>query len=97
MTDLARHKKAKPKAAPYRLVRVEWEDSAQPIAAWTWVDEHSPAPVRCVSVGYLIAEKNGTVAVASNLGDVGRDRVQASGIIQIPRRCIIRMVELRLT
>lgn len=83
--------------SPYRLVQVEWEDSAQPIAAWTWVDEHLPASVRCLSVGYLIAEKNGTVALAANLGDVHRERTQASGIIQIPRRCIIRMIELRVT
>jgi len=79
------------------LVQVEWEDSAQPIAAWTWIDEHSPAPVRCISVGYLIDEKAGTIALAANLGDIAQERKQASGIIQIPRRCIIKMVELRLT
>ena len=91
---MTRSCKLKPK---YRLVLVEWEDSAQPIAAWTWVDEHKPAPVRCLSVGYLIAKTKGTLALAANLGDLDRERAQASGIIQIPRRCIIRIVELRLT
>jgi hypothetical protein len=79
------------------LVRVEWEDSAQPIAAWTWVDEHSPKGVRCLSVGYLIAKTKATVALAANLGDVDSPRRQASGIIQIPRRCIIRISDLKVT
>jgi hypothetical protein len=87
----------KTKLPAYRLVQVEWEDSAQPIAAWTWVDEHIPAPVRCLSVGYLVADKDGTIAIAPNLGDIGRERNQASGIIQIPRRCIIRIRNLRPT
>jgi hypothetical protein len=48
-------------------------------------------------VGYLIAKTKGTLALAANLGDLDYERAQASGIIRIPRRCIIRMMDLRLT
>ena len=36
---------------PYRLVKVEWEDSARPISAWQWIDDYEvPETVTCVSV-----------------------------------------------
>lgn len=76
--------------SPYRLVHVEWEDSAQPISNWVWIDEHATKAVRCISVGYLIAENKNAISIAANLGNLDRDRVQASGVIQIPRSCIIR-------
>ena len=82
------------KSIPYRLVRVEWEDSARPIPAWQWIDDYSlPETVLCVSVGYLIADTKQAIAVAPNLGDLGRERVQASGIIRIPRSAIRQLSE----
>jgi len=60
-------KRSKP--LPYRLVRVEWEDSARPIPSWQWIDDYKvPQTVICISVGYLIAETNATLALAANLG-----------------------------
>jgi hypothetical protein len=80
---------------PYKLVLVEWEDSARPSPSWQWVDEcEPPEAVECVSVGYLIAKTERALAIAANLGDVTRDRVQASGIIQIPACAVRRLVEL---
>ena len=74
---------------------VEWEDSAQPVPAWQWVETYQvPAIVRCVSVGYLIAETPDAVAVAPNIGDVGCERIQASGIIRIPRGAVQRIADL---
>jgi hypothetical protein len=86
---------ARPKT-PYKLVLVEWEDSAQPISKWQWTDEYEiPEIVTCVSVGYLISETKAALAIAPNLGDVRRERVQASGIIRIPRSAVRRIVKLR--
>ena len=80
----------------YKLVLVKWEDSARPISAWQWVDEYQiPAVVECVSVGYLISETKTALAIAPNLGDVMCERVQASGIIRIPRSAVKKMIELR--
>jgi hypothetical protein len=82
-------------AIPHRLIMVEWEDSSQPIAAWQWADDYqAPETVRCVSVGYLIAETEQAIAVAPNIGDVGCERIQASGIIRIPRSAVSKMSDL---
>jgi hypothetical protein len=76
----------------YRLVLVEWEDSARPIGAWQWIEDYQiPEIVGCISVGYLIAETKRAIALAPNLGDIGRERVQA---IRIPHSAVRRMIEL---
>ena len=78
-------------AVPYKLVKIEWEDSARPISAWQWIEEYEvPHTVTCISVGYLIAETKQALALAPNLGDIGNERVQASGIIRIPQSAIRR-------
>lgn len=80
---------------PYRLVAVEWEDSQRPLAPWQWVDEFAlPEAVRCISVGFLIAETDNALALAPNLGDVERERTQACGIIRIPVSAVRRIVDL---
>lgn len=79
---------------PYWLVLVEWEDSARPISAWEWVDSYQvPETVTCVSVGYLIANTDSAIALAPNIGDVGREHLQASGILRIPRSAVRSMRE----
>jgi hypothetical protein len=79
----------------YRLVLVEWEDSARPISSWQWVDDYQmPETVTCVSVGYLIADTKQAIALAPNLGDIGRERLQASGIIRVPRPAVRGLIEL---
>lgn len=77
------------------MVLIEWDDSARPVSQWQWVDDYQiPEIVRCVSVGYLIAETKDALAVAPNLGDMTSERIQASGIIRVPRSSVRRMTEL---
>ena len=72
-----------------RIARVEWEDSCRPVPEWQWVDDYeAPEIVKCVSVGFLIANTPAAIALAPNLGDVEQDRQQASGIIRIPKSAI---------
>jgi hypothetical protein len=72
-------------SSPYPLVLVEWEDSARPVPAWQWIDDYQlPETIRCLSVGYLVAETDGAIALAPNLGDLEQSRAQACGIIRIP-------------
>lgn len=81
--------------APYRLVLVEWEDSARPIPGWQWVEDYElPETIRCLSVGYLIAETESAIALAPNLGDLAQPKAQACGIVRIPQRAIIKMWRL---
>lgn len=87
--------KAKRHGAPYDIVIVKWEDSRQPVSAWDWVDHYeNPSVVRCISVGYLIAETTDVIALAQNLGDLDHDRRQASGVVRIPVLCIRSMVKV---
>lgn len=80
---------------PYRLVLVEWEDSARPISAWQWVDEYqAPDAIMCISVGYVIVSNRRTLAIAQNFGDMEQERVQVSGIIRIPQSSVRRMIDL---
>jgi hypothetical protein len=83
------------KALPYKLVMLEWEDSSQPVDRWQWVDDYQvPEIVKCISVGFLIANTKEAVAIAPNLGDVGRERIQASGILRVPRSAVRRCTTL---
>lgn len=81
------------------LVLIEWEDSTQPIAKWTYLaDFKCTNAVKCASVGWLVHDGKDVKALAPNMGDLGdEDSVQASGIIRIPSRCIGRIVNLKET
>ena len=74
---------------------IEWEDSARPVSAWQWVENYQePEIVACLSVGYVIAETKRAIALAPNLGDITQEKIQACGIIRIPRSAITRMWKL---
>lgn len=80
---------------PYRLVLVEWEDSARPVPSWEWIDNYRvPDVISCLSVGYLIADEKTAIALAPNLGDVGSEPLQASGILRVPRSAVRKIVDL---
>jgi hypothetical protein len=82
-------------ATPYRLVAVEWEDSQRPLASWQWLDEYEvPDAIRCISVGFLVAQTDAALALAPNLGDVEQSRAQGCGIIRIPVSAVRRIADL---
>ena len=84
-----------PQRQPYRLVAVEWEDSQRPMPAWGWLDEYTlPDAVRCISVGFLVAESADAIALAPNLGDIEQARAQACGVIRIPISAVRRMADI---
>jgi hypothetical protein len=76
------------------LVLIEWEDSAQPVPGWSWLDDQPwESIVVCRSVGWLIHDGETTKALAPNAGQMCGDW-QVSGVIRIPTRCVTRMVRL---
>lgn len=81
------------------LVLIEWEDSARPIAEWHWLSDFADFnAVSCASVGWLIHDGEQVKALAPNMGDINTSgRVQASGVIRIPTRCVVRMTRLAET
>jgi hypothetical protein len=93
---IPRHKKLlQEQNVSHRLVLVEWEDSQRPLSAWGWIDEYElPNAVRCISVGFLIAESKTSIALAPNLGDINQPRAQACGMIRIPNSAVRRIIDL---
>lgn len=79
------------------LVMVEWEDSAQPIPAWSYLASfEAPGIIRCASVGWLVRDDEEMKVVAPNMGGLDcESSVQISGAIQIPTRCVLRVTQLK--
>jgi hypothetical protein len=79
-----------------RLILVEWEDSAQPLPAWRFLDDAPPLEaIQCVSVGWIVGQANGVLMLAPNIGDAGSESAQGSGFIRIPVSCIKRRARLK--
>ena len=75
-------------------VLVEWEDSAQALPMWQWLDNmKGPSVVRCKSVGWLVRKNERELRLAVSLGGDG-DECQAAGIIAIPARSVLKVVTL---
>lgn len=85
-----------PRKPRCQLVMIEWEDSAQPMPEWTYLASFgAPTIVRVFSVGWLIHDGADVKALAPNIGNPGSENsAQISGVIRIPARCIVRVVEL---
>ena len=78
------------------LVMIEWEDSAQPIPAWSYLASfEAPGTIRCVSVGWMIRDDDQMKALAPNMGAIDDENsVQISGVIQIPTRCVLHVTPM---
>ena len=77
-------------------ILVEWTDSAQPIAAWMFLENKPRLEViECVSVGWSVGETDEVLMLAPNLGDIeSGGSAQASGFIRIPKSAVTRRVGL---
>ena len=72
------------------LVMIVWEDSEQPVSAWTRLaDFEQAAPMRVHSVGWLVQDDADMKALAPNVGGIDANTAQAAGIIRIPARCVV--------
>lgn len=79
------------------LVMIEWEDSLQPVGAWTHLAGYKPAPMmRISSVGWLIHDGEDTKSLAPNIGGLEDEcSAQVTGVIQIPARCVVSVQKLK--
>lgn len=77
------------------LVMVEWEDSAQPTGAWVHLSDICPSkPISCVSVGWVVYWGE-VIGIAQNVGDRHSENAQASGIMRIAGRSVIKITKLK--
>ena len=76
------------------LVIVEWVDSSQPQANWSFLDELPELQVvECASVGWLVHQSADVIGLAPNMGNTraDQDSVQTSGLMTIPTRCVLKI------
>jgi hypothetical protein len=80
----------------YKLVKVRWVDSCMPRTGWTLLaDWKGTAPAECVSIGYIVDERNNTTAIAPHLAYPDEpEQCQADGIMIIPNQAILSIEEL---
>ncbi len=73
---------------------IEWIQPREPRGGWTDLDTFEPEPIQpCYSVGRPIHENDCMKAVAASAMPVGdEDRVMLSNTIEIPARCVVRIV-----
>lgn len=80
----------------HQLVKIEWKDSSQPIAAWQHLSDLAEnKPIHCFSVGFLLQNDVEMKVLAPNMADIHCDlNIQASGIITIPSSCVVKISKL---
>lgn len=78
----------------YSLVLVEWEDSSSPRdGGWKFTDELPQlTPLTVLSCGFIVQEDEEQINLAGHLAfPTALDDEQVTGLMQIPRRCIINI------
>jgi len=79
-----------------KLVIIEWIDSRQPVGGWQRISDFERSDIcKCVSVGFLIHDEEEQKVLAPNMADIeDRHNIQASGVIHIPTKCVLRITPL---
>lgn len=80
----------------YPLLMIEWVDSAQPVATWSYLsDAPSIEAIHCKSVGWLVGETDSVKMLAPNLGNLqDPESAQGSGFMRIPTACVTKETTL---
>jgi hypothetical protein len=79
-----------------RTVAIEWIQPREPYGGWTDLAHVEPQPVQtCYSVGRLVHDDDCVKILAGSAVVVGdEERIEVSGVIEIPARCVVRIVRL---
>lgn len=77
-------------------VEIEWIQPREPHGGWVSYEAFEPEKVQtCLSIGRLIHDDDCIKALAGSAMIVGDDeRLMLSGVIEIPARCVVRIVRL---
>lgn len=84
------------KKQTFKIVEILWEDSEQ-AAAWEKLEDvlNDQGSLACKSVGYLIADKDDRVILASSMSSDDEYEESVSHYITIPKSSILQMKDLR--
>jgi len=67
------------------------------LVAWRYLDDLGPPQVVRRQTEYLGHDGADAKALAPNVGDLGGEHAQASGLMRIPARCLTRVRKLTIT
>lgn len=79
-----------------RRVEIEWIQPREPYGGWVSYEAFEPEKAQtCLSIGRLIHDDDCIKVLAGSAMLVGdEERVMLSGVIEIPARCVVRIVRL---
>ncbi len=79
-----------------RRVEIEWIQPREPYGGWVSYEAFQPEKVQtCLSIGRLIHDDDCIKVLAGSATIVGdEERLMLSGVIEIPARCVVRIVRL---
>jgi len=79
-----------------RRVEIEWIQPREPYGGWVSYEAFEPEQVQtCLSIGRLIHDDDCIKVLAGSAMIVGdEERLMLSGVIEIPARCVVRIVRL---
>jgi hypothetical protein len=78
------------------MVVIEWEDSAQAAPQWQWLANLEAPPIlKCRSIGFLVRDTDKEKSLAVSITVDGDTAEQASGVISIPTRSIVRIERIK--
>jgi hypothetical protein len=84
------------KPARFGRVEIEWIQPREPYGGWVSYEAFEPEKVQtCLSIGRLIHDDDCIKVLAGSAMIVGdEERLMLSGVIEIPARCVVRIVRL---
>ena len=76
-------------------VAIEWIQPREPDGGWTSYADFEPGKTQiCMSVGRLVHDDDCVKVLAGSAMLVGDEDMRLSGIIEIPARCVVRIVRM---
>jgi len=76
---------------------VEWIDSFGCTSQWQSLEDYSPILPIMKTIGFIVYESKDLISLANSIGDDTEHTLeQANGIMNIPRKCIVKLKELTI-
>ena len=84
--------------ADYRLVYIEWVDSYGCSSEWADIEDCTPVPMICRSVGWLIHDDKNCKVVVPHLNQHDHPNIglQGCGDMTIPAAAVLKMTDLKI-
>jgi len=81
----------------FPIVLIEWEDSCSWSSEWIFTKNLQKIyeNVYCWTVGWILNEDQETIVITQTLGDIHKENEQFTGVIQIPKSAIRKIIKIK--